>query len=476
MSIRIIYDATHVLQEGTNPPVGITRVEHYVAEYLITQTANAVHFVHFDPATNRYVEATPAEDLLIRRYLLHRYQADDHEPIAADPPKPPPLDAGHFAVNLSNMFETRLAIPANWPAILRLPLGVIRGAAYRCIRAMHATLRIIARADAAVRGRDSGENEIEQRSEFEWQESDALIALSNLWDYMDYEYLFTLKTRFGIKIITIVYDVIALIYPYSTYASTDLYHRHWVEIAHACTNIVAISQETARTYQKYILDPNHLKAQVSVATLPNFLKDRAGDIGVQPIAELVDKKFVVYCSTIEARKNHQTLIHVWERLIEDLDLDSVPILIFVGRWGWGFETVQRMYERCWRLRPKLQIRERVTDSELIWLYKNAIFTAFPSLAEGFGLAAAESLSFGTPVITSSCAALSEATEGLMPGIDPLDVPEWTRVIENLLLDEGAIATLRQRATQFRGADYAAFARTVLCLALSEGRSEHSCAG
>jgi glycosyltransferase involved in cell wall biosynthesis len=245
-----------------------------------------------------------------------------------------------------------------------------------------------------------------------------------------------------------------------------------VAIARTCSHIVAISHHTAETYAKYVLIPNNLKAAVSVSILPNFLRDRASDIRVRPVAELNGKRFVVYCSTIESRKNHETLIHVWERLRDDIEPGCLPILVFVGRWGWGFANVRRMYERCWWLRPKLLILEDVADDQLIWLYKNAMFTVFPSLSEGFGLAAAESLSFGTPVIASNCPALREATEGLMPGIDPLDVPEWTRQIHELLHDKELLASLRQKAAKFCGADYNSFARTVL-QAVSSGWQEET---
>ncbi|RAI25617.1 hypothetical protein CH340_25535, partial [Rhodoplanes serenus] len=48
-------------------------------------------------------------------------------------------------------------------------------------------------------------------------------------------------------------------------------------------------------------------------------------------------------------------------------------------------------------------------------------------------------------------ALIEASEGLMPAIDPSDLPAWHREIEALCLDDARLAALQQRATQYRGA-------------------------
>jgi glycosyltransferase involved in cell wall biosynthesis len=370
-------------------------------------------------------------------------------------------DTNKFAVGLSYLFETRLTVPMDYPIPSRALLRIVRAVAYRTLRVIHLAIRILVRGSNLITRAGSGGDRAKKGTEFKWQQGDSLVALANLWDYMNYDYFYTLKSVHNTKITVLIYDVIALMYPYTTPEPTELYRRHWLEIARTCKHILAISHHTAETYEKYILRPNDLDAKVSVAILPNFLKDRAGDIGIQPVMELVGKDFVVYCSTIESRKNHETLIHVWERLMDDIEPAYIPVLVFVGRWGWGYETVQRMYERCWKLRPKLLVLERVADNQLIWLYKNAMFSVFPSLSEGFGLAAAESLSFGTPVIASSCPALREATEGLMPSIDPLDVPEWTRQICQLLLDKELLTSLRQRTAEFRGADYDAFARTIL---------------
>lgn len=475
MSIRIIYDATHILQLGASPPVGITRVEHYVVEYLLANAVNPVIFVCFDKDLDRYRQTTGVEAAWIRWHTLHRYDASEAGPITNEPTaarvarklrKYAAQDTREFAAGLSFLLDSRLAVPGRYPATFRILLRIVRAAAYRTLLIIHRAIRILFRIRHWIYGLRSGGGRLSKEGEFEWQQSDSLVVLANLWDYMNYDYFDTLVTIYGLTVTGVVYDVIALVYPYTTREPIDLYYRHWVAIGRACSHIVAISHYTAETYEKYILTPNSLTATVSVSFLPNFLKDRVSDIGVRPIVGLIGKNFVVYCSTIESRKNHETLMHVWERLIDDIEPDCLPILVFVGRWGWGFENVQRMYERCYRLRPKLQILEDVADDQLIWLYKNAMFTVFPSLSEGFGLAAAESLSFGTPVITSNCPALQEATEGLMPRIDPLDVPEWARQICELLHDKKLLASLRLKAADFCGADYDEFACNILRSALS----------
>jgi len=138
--------------------------------------------------------------------------------------------------------------------------------------------------------------------------------------------------------------------------------------------------------------------------------------------------------------------------------------VFAGKWGWGTEQVRLMAESH-HLRPHLMVLDRVSDAGLIWLYRHARFTVFPALSEGYGLGAAESLSFGTPVVTSTCPALMEATEGLMPAHDPLDALAWMAELRGLIGDDARLAELRDAAARYRGPPYAAFAGALRAAAL-----------
>ena len=294
---------------------------------------------------------------------------------------------------------------------------------------------------------------------------DVLLCMANTWDYMDYRYLAKLGPEMGVRLISVVYDVVAMELPFVTPAPAHLYHRHWVEIGHASERLIAISRYTKESYDRFIARPNGIHIPVDHAPLPNFLRVRAAEIGECVVEALEGREFVVYCSTIEVRKNHVLLLHLWEELRQRIGPNRLPILVFVGKWGWSAEAVQLLAERNWRLRSHLRIMNDTSDAELIWLYRNAGFTVFPSLTEGFGLAAAESLSFGTPVVISHCPALLEATEHLMPALHPHDFMGWLRELERLILDAEYRAELKTAATQFSGPAYEVFAATIRDAAL-----------
>jgi glycosyltransferase involved in cell wall biosynthesis len=295
---------------------------------------------------------------------------------------------------------------------------------------------------------------------------DVLISMANTWDYMDYGYLHHICTQQGVRFVAVLYDVIAMMHPFTTPGPPHIYQRHWVEIGHDASHIVAISQHSLDTYTRYVCQPNDLTPPLSYAYLPNFLKARSNEIGEKPVDSLCNHPFVFFCSTIETRKNHQVLLHAWDRLRDELGVDALPTLVFVGKWGWGTETVRMLVERNWRLRKRIRVLDSISDAELIWMYRNARFTVFPALSEGFGLAVAESLSFGTPVVVSNCPALQEAAENLMPAIDPFDLPGWVDELRSLIIDDRRLAVLQEAAAKYNGPDYDQFGAAIRDAALS----------
>lgn len=449
----LFYDVSLVLRFGFEPPVGIIRVEQYLAEYLVRQRSDDVQFVVFDKNVGAYRMTLPAERDLVDAILFRRYQR--FKPLS---PETPPqnstkVEATEAPRSRSGFVRKVMRELARAPrnAVRRLPRVPrgLRAAVSGLWPASSTWSRAAPSADEPLIGA------------FPFRRGDTLLIVSNAWDYVDYAYLTRIVRRDGVRLIAVIYDVIAMELPFTTPSPIHIYHRHWVELGHLATHLVAISRHALQSYHCFIGEPNDLDPPMSYAYLPNFLFERREEIGESAVTELLDRRFVIFCSTIETRKNHQLLLHLWDRLRQEIDCDTLPILVFVGSWGWGTECVRMLSERNWRLRDHLRILNKISDAELIWLYRNARFTVFPSLAEGFGLAAAESLSFGTPVIVSNYPALLEATEGLMPAHDPLDLPSWLAEMRLLILNDEYLSSLRTKAAAFRGADYGEFADAVL---------------
>jgi glycosyltransferase involved in cell wall biosynthesis len=163
------------------------------------------------------------------------------------------------------------------------------------------------------------------------------------------------------------------------------------------------------------------------------LGDDITSLNVEPVNSLKGKKFFLYVSTIEARKNHFVLLKAWELLAEDPELNGAK-LVLVGMPGWGTQDLISEMQRNPRLRSRVVLRTQLPDAQLNWLYANTLFTVFPSIYEGWGLPVSESLRWGKPVIISDAPSLAEAAQGLAPVLRPYDIEGWQSTIRRLFID------------------------------------------
>ena len=144
----------------------------------------------------------------------------------------------------------------------------------------------------------------------------------------------------------------------------------------------------------------------------------------------------------EPRKNHLAVLHAAEVLWREGISFSVT---FIGGSGWGDEFPSRVAELEAAGRPVV-VRRGVSDEDLAAAYRSASFSVFPSLHEGFGLPVAESLAFGTPVITADFGATAETGfDGGAVLIDPWDDGALTDAMRMLLTDPLALRHLREEA-------------------------------
>lgn len=139
--------------------------------------------------------------------------------------------------------------------------------------------------------------------------------------------------------------------------------------------------------------------------------------------------YFVMLGTIEPRKNHWFLLHVWRRMVEELG-ERAPALVVVGRRGWECENVVDMLERCAALRGKVIEEADCSDERLYNYLHHAQALLFPSFIEGYGMPLAEALAMRVPVIASDLPVFREIAGDIPEYLDPLDGPGWmARVLE-----------------------------------------------
>ena len=128
------------------------------------------------------------------------------------------------------------------------------------------------------------------------------------------------------------------------------------------------------------------------------------------------RRQVLCVGSHEPHKNHDTVLHAAERLWrEGLDFE----LVLIGGPGWQSEAFEQRLEKVQASGRPVVVRGRVDDATLWRAFREAEFSVFVSLHEGFGLPVVESLACGTPVVTTAYGSMGEiAAERRLPGGRP----------------------------------------------------------
>src|SRR5207247_4170450 len=137
-------------------------------------------------------------------------------------------------------------------------------------------------------------------------------------------------------------------------------------------------------------------------------------------------------STIQSRKNFDLLYRLWRRFSEQ-NRPETPKLVIVGRKGFGSSDLLWQISRDPFVQQSITLLHRVSDAELSWLYRNCLWTLYPSFYEGWGLPISESLAHGKYCLASNTSSIPEAGQGLIQLLDPLDFRAWHDCLSELML-------------------------------------------
>jgi glycosyltransferase involved in cell wall biosynthesis len=135
----------------------------------------------------------------------------------------------------------------------------------------------------------------------------------------------------------------------------------------------------------------------------------------------------VMCGTMEPRKNHALILHVWRELAGQFGR-AAPKLVLVGESGWENEQVIDLLDRCPALQGPVIRASGLATPSLKRLLLGARALLMPSFAEGYGLPVVEAIAAGVPVITSDIPVFREIGGGRLMAIDPTDGPGWRSAI------------------------------------------------
>lgn len=234
--------------------------------------------------------------------------------------------------------------------------------------------------------------------------------------------------RRRLRPVFLIHDLIPITHPEFCRDGEDLRHkarmRHALSSAHG---IIANSRATLDALTAFAASDGLSMPESMVAWLG--ADEQVDPVPLPPPA----RPSFVTIGTIEARKNHLLLLHIWERLAARMG-PNTPELILVGQRGWEADDVFALLDRSPRLKGHVRELGRCDDATMLATIDQARAVLLPSFIEGFGIPLVEALQRGTPVIASDLPVFHEIAGEIPLYLDPLDGQRWETVICDFLTD------------------------------------------
>jgi glycosyltransferase involved in cell wall biosynthesis len=274
---------------------------------------------------------------------------------------------------------------------------------------------------------------------------DAILLLPDINDLGDPR---SAAKRTRTRLAFVCHDLISWLYPeFVTKRQTDRARSQLLFLIQSGAHALCTSNASRAMLERFLAESGSPSIRVDQFPLPSVLYEKARTLGRDTRFE-PGQPFVLYCSTVEPRKNHLLLAKIWKQA-HDQGV-ALPKLVCVGVWRPGMRELHAYLAEHPQLSQRIDFRGPLDDMELIDLYRSALFCVAPSQVEGWGYGASESLDFGVPVIISTTPALKEAVRGLMPAVNPDDQSEWFAAIRRLAQEPEMRAALSQRiAARYR---------------------------
>lgn len=146
-----------------------------------------------------------------------------------------------------------------------------------------------------------------------------------------------------------------------------------------------------------------------------------------------------YILYLGINKPHKNLVRLVEAFAK---VKSGRKLVLAGREDPRYREVHEVVRRL-SLQERVIFLGQVPERDLPALYCGAALFVLPSLYEGFGLPLLEAMACGVPVISSSISSLSEIAGRAAVTVDPMDVSQLARALEEVWGNSDLRVSMRQ---------------------------------
>ncbi len=251
----------------------------------------------------------------------------------------------------------------------------------------------------------------------------------------------------GIPTVCTVYDLQHLAYP-SFFTPAERVNRDAFlkRVQHAASGVVCISEFTRSDVMDRLgLAPDRVWA-IPIAVHSRLVPPRKRVSGhARARFGLGDAPYAFYPANGWPHKNHRLLLVGFAQLVAERP--EIPLhLVLVGNLLQLGPELQDAVARM-GLAERVHLLGFVSDEELSALWRGAFCLLFPSLYEGFGIPLLEAMQFGTPIVCSRLASLSEVGGEAVRYIDPRRPTDIGVALQELFNQPALRRTLIERGRQ-----------------------------
>jgi len=190
-------------------------------------------------------------------------------------------------------------------------------------------------------------------------------------------------------------------------------------------HIITVSKfskdEIIKTYQ---IDPSKITIAYNGVDQPPKIDSKTQQ-KILSSYSLKANSYFLYLGTLKPNKNIPFLIKSFSLLLKTNNYLLPTKLVIAGKKGWLFNEIFATVKQE-GIENNVIFTDFVTEDQKWTLYQNAIASVLPSLYEGFGIPAIESMKIGTPIIVSNIPPFKEVVGDSGLFIDPTDTNDLCR--------------------------------------------------
>ena len=216
-------------------------------------------------------------------------------------------------------------------------------------------------------------------------------------------------------LVVTIHDAVPYTHPEMLTPRGASWHRAMIERAARIASLVVCgTQAVADELAGFVALPEVLVVS------PGLTNDLALPVDADERAQRLrlPERYLLTVSTLEPRKGLSELITALK------EVPRIPLLC-VGQPGWGGISVEDLATAAG---VEVRVLGRVPDADLAVVMHRATALVVPSHSEGFGLPLLEAMAAGTPVLTSTAAALVEVAGGAALSVPLEDLVDGLRQI------------------------------------------------